>query len=78
MPHLRDSTRQDFVVSLTGYPTPPEGPQEDRSLVKRLADICRADPARFAELVRANDALERERGMDTRAAWAITLADEPS
>lgn len=63
-------------MTLTGYPEPPEGgPNADtRSLTRRLADICRADPARFAALVRQSDRL-RAGGMPAEEAWERTLAE---
>lgn len=46
---------------------------EQRAITKRLADICRADPAAYAALVRYNDTLQGV-GMDRYEAWTKTLA----
>lgn len=43
---------------ISGYPIPNDArPPGWRSLTSRLADICRADGARFAYLVRCCDAM---------------------
>lgn len=46
----------------------------DRDLVKRLADLCRADPALWSRVVRYSDELERqgvESGEATRRALEL-------
>lgn len=44
----------------TGYPRPDDSrTPEWRSLTRRMADLCKADPAAFAAVVRESDRLQR-------------------
>jgi hypothetical protein len=52
-------------------------PTARQLLVAELADLCRADPAAFAEVVRHSDALERQ-GLDRSEAIRRALDERPA